>query len=186
MDAMKDNAIAKPDIGVSWVSLKKIPSEEQDVVALFFNLLGTGKLKGYEVFTTHISRTYDGVGRFALGADATTTYHHTTNRLGIAQDKFRDGKAVSPNRCFLEFKYDTDGLVRDVRSGYKRLQDIKWLVCWEIGSKHVAEGIGIIDITEAAQVNRREYHGVTHLMTENQDKVFVICLRKVLEILSGQ
>jgi hypothetical protein len=56
-------------------------------------------------------------------------------------------------------------------------------VCWEIGEKHVGEGIGIIEITSAAQVNKRDYFGVTHLMTEGQAKVFVICLKRVIELL---
>jgi len=186
LEHLKDAAFGRVDLGTPWLNFSKIPGEEQDVVGIFFNLLGTGKIRGYDIFTTHISRTYDGVGKFVLEDKAENYYNPTTNRLGIAQDKFRDGKAVSPSRCFIEFKYDTDGLVKDVRSGYKRLQDIKWLVCWQIGTRHTGEGIGIIDITEPAQINRRDYYGVTHLMTENQDKVFVICLKTVLDLLANQ
>jgi hypothetical protein len=61
-------------------------------------------------------------------------------------------------------------------------QDIKWLVCWEIGDKHINEGIGLTAITEPAQVNQRDYYEVTHIMTEGQSKVYVICLKDVLSL----
>ena len=103
--------------------------------------------------------------------------------MALAGVAFRNGAVESPKKCYIEFKHSTDGLVSDVRGGYKRLQDIKWLVCWEIGTKHADEGIGLFDITAPAQLNQRDYYGVTHLMTEHQDKVYVICLKRVLEIL---
>jgi hypothetical protein len=183
LEAIKDDAYAREAITIPALNLTRVPREEQDVVALFFNLLGRGVLKGFEIYSTHISRTYDGVGRFILNDASEHRYIPESNRLGIAQTKFTGGKTASANRLFIEFKFSTDGLVRDVRSGEKRLQDIKWLVCWEIGNRHINEGIGITDITDPVQINQRDYYGVTHIMTEGQSKVYVICLKKVLELI---
>jgi hypothetical protein len=185
LEEMKDRAVGLPKINLEGLHFTREPREEQDVVALFFDLLGMGKLRGFDVYSTHISRTYDGIGQFFLKDISANHYDAKANPLGVASDRFQKGEVRSPSKNFLEFKYTTDGLVNDVRSGYKRLQDIKWLVCWEIGEKHTNEGIGITDITQPAQVNKRDYYGVTHLMTESQAKVFVVCLKKVLELLNA-
>jgi hypothetical protein len=183
LEELKDNAFALEKLEHRGLHFTRVPREEQDVVALFFDLLGGGKIRGFDIYSTHISRTYDGIGQFRLEDAPENHYEETTNPLGISSDKFQNGQVQSPSKNFIEFKYSTDGLVNDVRSGYKRLHDIKWLVCWEVGEKHVAEGIGIIDITGPAQINKRDYYGATHIMTENQAKVFVICLKTVLEFL---
>lgn len=185
LEELKDKAVDLPKLNLEGLHFSREPREEQDVVALFFDLLGMGKLKGFDLYSTHISRTYDGIGQFWLKDVPENHYNAKTNPLGIASDRFQKGEVRSPSKNFLEFKYSSDGLVNDVRSGYKRLPDIKWLVCWEIGEKHTNEGISITDVTQAAQVNKRDYYGVTHLMTEGQAKVFVICLKKVLEILKA-
>ncbi|EMN7731572.1 ATP-binding protein [Bacillus cereus] len=182
LEEIKDRAVDSKSLGIQNLSFIKEPQEEQDVIALFFNLMGLNIIRGYQIYSTHISRTYDGVGRFFI-KEQEENYYSTRNILGVSADKFKNGIVKSPTRCFFEFKYTTDGLVRDIRSGYKRLQDIKWLVCWKIGEKHISEGIGLIDITVPAQINQRDYYGVTHLLTEGQDKVYVICLKKIIETL---
>lgn len=182
LEEIKDRALDSKSLDIKNLSFIKEPQEEQDVIALFFNLMGLNIIKGYQIYSTHISRTYDGVGRFFI-KEQEENYYSTRNILGVSADKFKNGIVKSPTRCFFEFKYTTDGLVRDIRSGYKRLQDIKWLVCWKIGEKHKSEGIGLIDITVPAQINQRDYYGVTHLLTEGQDKVYVICLKEVIKTL---
>lgn len=185
LDDILDRAYDRQQLTLDGLHLSKVPVEEQDVIALFFDLLGAQRIKGYEIYSTHISRKYDGVGRFHLPFAPENIYNETTNRLGVSASKFQDGVAKSKKKCFIEFKYNSDALVDDVRGGRKRLQDIKWLVCWEVGTRHVNEGIGILDVTEPAHVNQRDFYGVTHLMTENQDKVHVLCLKTVLQLLSG-
>ncbi|MHB0976155.1 MAG: ATP-binding protein [Candidatus Aquicultorales bacterium] len=181
-----DTALGRGDLAIRTQHITKIPAEEQDVVALFFDLLGSGKIRGYKVYSTHISRKYDGVGMFELQNAPENNYDFGSNPLGVAADKYRDGWVRSPSRSIFEFKYNSDGLVQDVRAGYKRFQDIRWLICWELGNRHTQEGIGLLDITVPAQINQRDYHGVTHLLTEHQSKVYVICLEKVIEILAAQ
>lgn len=182
LESIKDKAYELPIINFTDTDFIKIPSQEQDVIALFFNLLGKGYLKGYKFYSTHISKTYDGVGTFELQYSNENIYSEQ-NLLGASADKFSNGFIRSPKKLFMEFKYNSDGLVNDVKSGYKRLQDVKWLICWSIGSKNINEGISITDITIPSQVNKRDYYGVTHLMTQGQNRVQVICMEKVLEIL---
>lgn len=187
LEALLDQALDLPNLGAPELAFMKVPREEQDVIALFFNLLGAGHLRGYRFYSTHISRKYDGVGMFDLTRAPENEYDSSNNPLGIAADKFdsKAGNVVSRKKNFIEFKFNTDYLVRDVRSGRKRLQDIKWLVCWEIGDDHTNQGIAITDILSPEQLNHRDYYGVTHIMTEGQNKVYVICLERVMSLLAS-
>jgi len=168
------------------LGLGKIPREEQDVVALFFNLLGNGAIKGYTFFSTLISQQYDGVGYFDLEKVERNIYHPVNNPIGIPDENFaRNGRKTSSRRNFIEFKLSTDGLIRDIKRADKQLRDIKWLVCWEKGNLHTSEGISIDEILEDHQRGHREYYGVTDLMRDQAGTiVHVIRLEKVIEILS--
>jgi hypothetical protein len=142
-----------PGVGLS---LLKTPREEQDVIALFFNLLGHGFLKGYKFFSTLISQQYDGVGYFDLKKANDILYDQNENPLGIPEENFF-GKPYkkSTERNFIEFKMSTDDLIRDIKKGDKQLRDIKWLVCWTKGSLHEREGIAIDEILEQSQRGHR-------------------------------
>ena len=62
------------ELSIPSVVFQKEPREEQDVVALFFNLIGAGHLKGFRFFSTHISQRYDGVGYFELEKSSNVLY----------------------------------------------------------------------------------------------------------------
>lgn len=185
LEDLKDSVSNKEDLQLDYLHFKKLPKEEQDVIALFFDLLGLKKIVGYNFYSTHISKKYDGIGMFKLHKSKEVLYS-SNNLLGVSEDKFNKHEEIkSPRKCFFEFKLNSDQLVTDVRNGYKRLQDIKWLICWEIGTKHRNEGISIIDITKSEHINYRNYYATTHLMTEGENSVFIIELKKVLEILNN-
>ncbi|MBU0608934.1 MAG: hypothetical protein KKI08_13700, partial [Armatimonadetes bacterium] len=166
----------------------KEPREEQDVIALFFDLLGAGYLKGFGFYSTHISEKYDGVAVFSLAKSPDVLFDPDACPLGVPADKFeqQDGTKRSPKRSFLEFKRTSDDLIRDLVRQDKSLPDIRWLVCWEIGDRHTREGYAIIPITSDDQRNNRDYYGVTHLMTGAGGHVQVISLKDVLGALRAQ
>ena len=72
--------------------------------------------------------------------------------------------------------------------GDKRLRDLHWLVCWDVGTSHEREGVELVDVTGESQRNQRYYYGQTHLMRDVTGvEVHVIALRKVIElVLAGQ
>lgn len=172
--------------GVEKLNLQliKLPQEEQDVVALFFDLLGAGYLKGYTILATMVSWKYDGFAKFLLTRDDSTVYHSINNPLGVPEEKFgKENVKRSPERSVMEFKLSSDGLIRDLLHEEKKLSDIRWLVCWEIGNLHEREDFQILEIINEAQKHYREYYGVTHLLTDGRSNVYVICLKRVIEIL---
>jgi len=173
------------DLPRPQVALLKEPREEQDVVALFFNLLGTGYIKGYKFFCTKIARQYDGVGYFELDRTGDVLYNADSNPIGIPEESFGTQSIKrSTIRNFIEFKVSTDDLIRDIRNGDKQLRDIKWLVCWKKGTHHTREGISIDEVLDESQRGHREFYGITDVMRDaSGTTVHVIRLEKVIEIL---
>ncbi|XBO88671.1 hypothetical protein AAGG43_24125 [Bacillus paranthracis] len=100
LEEIKDRALDSKSLDIKNLSFIKEPQEEQDVIALFFNLMGLNIIKGYQIYSTHISRTYDGVGRFFI-KEQEENYYSTGNILGVSADKFKNGIVKSPTRCFL-------------------------------------------------------------------------------------
>jgi len=94
--------------------IKLPPEEEQDVICLFHELLGSGKLIGYFPFRASINRTYD-----ALMYVSTTADGEIPTTIG-----WRDLKTV-------EFKVRSSGIIEDLLAGTKSLQDIELVVVWE-------------------------------------------------------
>ena len=90
------------------------PKEEQEVIALFFELIGRKLLKGYFPFRVGGKTIYDGL--FYIDRNQGET---------IAQNiKSKDLK-------FVEFKYSISRLLRDLDDQIKFLDDIDLLICWE-------------------------------------------------------
>lgn len=173
------------DLPRAHLAVLKEPREEQDVVALFFNLMGTGYLKGYRFYSTKIARQYDGVGYFELNKNNDILYDVASNPLGIPEELFAgQSRKASTQRNFIEFKISTDDLIRDIKNGDKQLRDIKWLICWKKGNRHASEGISIDEILEENQRGHREFYGITDIMRDaTGTSVYVIRLQKVIEIL---
>jgi hypothetical protein len=168
------------------LALVKEPREEQDVIALFFELLGKGHIKGYRVFATKLNEKYDSVAEFSLEKDPAYFYDETANRLGIPEERFDEmgGTMRSPRKQILEFKHNSDQLINDVEYLVKDVKDIHWLVCWDIGSRHERLGIDIVDVTEPAQKNHRWYYGETHLLTDQaHSNIRIIALKSVVHLL---
>lgn len=187
LEELTNEVLQYPELeGADQLDLQviKIPHEEQDVVALFFDLLGAQHLKGYKVLATKTAAIYDGFAKFRLERNENTVYHSIKNPLGIPSGKFgKDMIKRSPERSLMEFKFSSDGLIRDILHEDKKLSDVRWLVCWEIGHLHEREDFDVIEITSEDQKHYREYYGATHLLTDGRANVYVICLKRVIEIL---
>jgi hypothetical protein len=111
-DAFKDGANTFRDLPLS---LKITPQTEQEVAALFFELIGRKILKGYFPFRTGGSRSlYDGLFFIeSAGSDKLPK-----------KFKARELKVV-------EFKYHLSEIISDFDEQIKYLDDIDVVVCWD-------------------------------------------------------
>jgi hypothetical protein len=114
------------------LSLISEPQQEQDVIALFHQLLGIGTLRGYKVFATSQSETYDSLYELDYSEGGEFKYERASRPLGVAERYL--GETTEPR--VLEYKYDFDGLLDDIEQEVKSQAHIQLVVCWSVSSRY--------------------------------------------------
>lgn len=161
--------------------------EEQEVIALFFELVGSGKLHGYSLKMLSGYHTYDALMDYVLDKSEKTLYDREKNRLGILPQTFERGR--NPSRIegldrIVEFKQNLALFYHDIlRFGHtKNLEEIDLLVCWSIEPNPAAK---VGDSVAPIAPSERNYFGATHriIMTARR-ALEVMALEDVLKTLA--
>lgn len=153
------------------ISITSIPTREQDVIALFNQLIAGGVIRGIRIMATNERSTYDGLYRIVIEEPTDNhIYDKEKNPLGIEEEiverfkeNSKDGFVSEPN--VLEYKYSLDGLVEDVEDGVKNTNDIGLVVAWEAGDLY-KRNYYIESLLLEENVSLRSYHGVTHRLRD--------------------
>jgi hypothetical protein len=92
-------------------------------------------------------------------------YDAEKNPLGVPREVAQalEGKVTPPR--VLEYKFCLDGLVEDFDSQDKNLKDIDLCVVWSTGEMYKAR-FGITSLLLPENADQRQYHGVTHVLTD--------------------
>lgn len=171
------------------VGITSKPSREQDVIALFNQLIAGGVIRGIRVMSTNERFTYDGLYRIII--DRPTTNHifnKDDNPLGILADKF-DPKDLpfKSSPSILEYKYCLDGLIEDIITEDKNSNDIGLVVVWSTGDMYKSN-YHITSLLDTDNLSERQYHGVTHTITNlttNQKEMDLIVLEELIDYLNN-
>jgi hypothetical protein len=155
---------------VHEVSVTAEPSREQDVIALFNQLIAGGVIRGVKVVGTNELMTYDGAFRIVCGPEYENhEFHEDRNPLGIGttqriefEENFPGG-FLSTELKILEYKYSVDGFISDVTTGDKKVADVDLLIAWEFGTEH-EQFFSVQSLLVPEGEGHRQYHGVTHLL----------------------
>ena len=151
---------------IERVSITSVPTREQDVIALFHQLIAGGVIRGINVMSTNERFTYDGLFKIAFDLDTNLyVYDAVTNPLGVPLGvaQVLKGRVIEPR--VLEYKFGLDGLVEDFDSQDKNIKDIDLCVVWNTGDTY-KERYGITSLLVPENADQREYHGVTHLLCD--------------------
>jgi len=151
---------------VERVSITSVPTREQDVIALFNQLIAGGVVRGLNMMSTNERFTYDGLFKIAFDlAPDLYTYAEITNPLGVPADtaKSLSGKVTTPR--VLEYKFSLDGLVEDFENQDKNIKDIDLCVAWTTGELY-KEKYGIVSLLLPENADQRQYHGITHVLVD--------------------
>jgi hypothetical protein len=146
------------------VSITSTPTREQDVIALFHQLIAGGVIRGIGIMSTNERFKYDGLFRISFDLDPEIyIYDAESNPLGVsnAVATALKGKHTSPK--ILEYKFCLDGLVEDFDSQDKNIKDIDLCIVWETGNLF-KERYGITSLLIPENADQRQYHGVTHVL----------------------
>lgn len=172
------------------ISITSKPTREQDVIALFNQLIAGGVIRGIKIMSTNERLTYDGLYRVTI---ETPIEHHLFNErenpLGIDKsilDSFTLPFRTDPK--ILEYKYSLDGLIEDIESGLKNSNHIGLVVVWETGTEY-QENYKITSYLDPDNLTLREYHGLTHGITNiksGQLEMNLIVLSELIDYLNDR
>lgn len=174
------------------ISMTSIPTREQDVIALFNQLLAGGVIRGIKIMSTNERFTYDGLYHIAIDPPfANHIYDGKNNPLGVKDDVIDDIEQKYPEGFYsdpkvLEYKFSLDGLIEDISSGVKATKDINLVVAWEAGEMY-KENFYITSLLLFDNMDSRQYHGITHRLfdiTTNEVVCDIILLKDLIQYLN--
>ena len=172
----------------SKISITSKPTREQDVIALFNQLIAGGVIRGIKIMSTNERLTYDGLFRITIEEPKNHhLYDAKTNPLGIERsilDDFNLPFNTLPK--VLEYKFSLDGLIEDIEGGVKNSNHIGLVVVWETGEEF-KNNYKITSLLDPDNLTMREYHGVTHTITNlnnYQREMDLIVLSELIEFLN--
>lgn len=151
---------------VERVSITSVPTREQDVIALFHQLIAGGVIRGLNMMSTNERFTYDSLFKIAFDLEPELyIYDEDKNPLGVTEEtaKALSGRVTTPR--ILEYKFSLDGLVEDFDSQDKNIKDIDLCVAWTTG-EHYKEKYGIVSMLLPENADQRPYHGITHVLVD--------------------
>jgi hypothetical protein len=119
------------------LSIRKIPTNEDTLVALFYELVGKGYLQGYRTYSLFRTSRYD--GKMILRLEGVEEWRNpaTDSELDI-----------------IEFKLKTSFLIADFEEGNKLPQDIRLIVVWENDFENNPD-YQVVDIENTDDADRR-------------------------------
>jgi len=138
------------------------PTSEQDVIALFNQLLAGGVIRGIRLMATSAHQQYDGIYRFRLTKPlGNHIYDKDSNPLGVLKSSATREYTSAPG--ILEYKYSFDGLIEEIEKGDKNEREVQLLIAWEMGSKWPAR-YEITPLLHFDNLQHRYFHGGTHII----------------------
>jgi hypothetical protein len=131
-DAHRDRKPLSLELNGRSLALISEPQQEQDVIALFHELLGMDVLKGYKILATSQSETYDSLYELHYPDNLDFRFDRQCRPIGVA-DRYV-GESTEPR--VLEYKYDFDGLLDDLEQEVKSQSHIHLVICWTASSRY--------------------------------------------------
>ena len=166
-------------------SITSKPLNEQDVIALFNQLLAGGVIRGIKLMATSQHQLYDGICRFCLREPFENhVFDKDKNPLGIEKSKVNQEYVSAP--YILEYKFSFDALLEEIEKEEKNERQIKLVVAWEMG-KSWEKRYEIVPLLHLDNLQHRYFHGGTHIIKDAStgDTVFpAIILSELIEYIN--
>lgn len=151
---------------IERISITSTPTREQDVIALFHQLIAGGVIRGLAIMSTNERFTYDGLFKITFDLDYSFyVFDQEKNPLGIPPDLAIDMKGRVTEPKVLEYKFCLDGLIEDLDNQDKNINDIDLCIVWTTGDLY-KERYGVTSFLLPENADQRQYHGVTHRLND--------------------
>lgn len=164
------------------LSYHSVPQEEEDVIALYHQMIGCGLIKGINFFGSKRTEKYDALVEYNY-RDSSFAYS-AQNVLGVRSDL--DFPWESEPKV-LEYKYDLDALFRDFDKSIKFSKHISLAVCWKY-SQESTNNMIIMSYLINSNGDGRYTFGATHraVFPGTNDGFDIIILSELISYLKDQ
>ena len=172
-EAQRDKAPLSFKSANGKITLVSEPQQEQDVIALYHQLVGLGVIRGVNFLATSQSDRYDSL--YILDYDSEEfRFSRTHNPLGV---NGMYGFPHSSEPRVLEYKYDLDALIRDFASEIKFANHVNLVVCWQ-ATKQFSEKFYLNSLLVGDEGSSRQVFGATHQAYPSgaQQPAFEVCI----------
>ena len=170
-DEQYDFFLKRESLGIPELAVQKVPRDENDVIALFFELLGGGYLDGYRSFGLSQRDTFD--GRFLI------------RRSGDNKEPSvpMDDRQLSA----VEFKVTAAWLIRELEQETKNPRELRLAIAWDEGYSN-SDQFEFADIEYSSYHPNRVYPGVTRYIqnTKSGSQIQVLLLKSVVDKLKQE
>ena len=166
-DEQYDFFLRRESLNIPELSTKKAPRDENDVIALFFELLGREYIKGYQNFGLSQRESYDGRFLIRRSEDVNDPEEPPDDRQLLA----------------VEFKITASSIIRDFEQGIKDPRELKLLIAWDEGSSS-SNQFHFEDIEHSIQHHPgKVYSKVTRYLQDTRSgfQIQVLLLKSVIE-----
>jgi hypothetical protein len=143
--------------GGNELTILSMPQQEQDVIALFHQLIGLGTIRGLNFFATSQNERYDSLYSLNYKNDS-FKFSKKLNPLGV-NPSFAFPYLSEPR--ILEYKFDLDALIRDFSTEVKFATHINLVVCWK-ATKQFREKYFLSSLLVGDEGSSRTVYGATH------------------------
>ena len=168
--------ISKPEVfsPLAYLPTRSEPLVEQDVVALFNQLLAGGIIRGIHILSSSQYEQYDGLYRRMLDIPYDFyVYDPNTNPLGVVRDALGSPeKPLKSKIRVLEYKYSLDALIEELSQQDKDAKALDLVVAWERGTKW-SEIYSVTSFLTSDNIRHREFHGYTHSFADMMSGITV-------------
>ncbi|MGA8272990.1 MAG: hypothetical protein WB919_15615 [Candidatus Sulfotelmatobacter sp.] len=166
--------------GGNALAYVSVPQSEQDVIAVFHELIGLGVFRGLRFMATSGMTRYDCCFKTHYLRNDNLAFKRNERHLGISERNITDRESKP---MVLEFKYDLDGLISDFEKEEKYPGDVNLVVCWDIGEQY-RERYRIVSLLVRDEGANRLVYGATHAAYQDRERRFeVICLKDLISFL---
>ena len=145
--------------------IRSEPLVEQDVVALFNQMLSSGLIRGVQLIASSQYNQYDGLYRVKMDPPFEKFVRSDANPLGIDESHFGQ-EGMQTKVKVLEYKFTLNGLIEELQAGVKDINDIGLVVAWELGDKW-REMFDVTPLLDDDTTHHRQIHGTTHSFTHS-------------------
>jgi hypothetical protein len=139
----------RANLNYGGVKVKNTPKYEQDVIALFHEMIGAGILPYYECLDASSQSTYDSIFHYRI----------PKNALGTIVQQLEGKTGTLEEKIIVEFKQRAEQIIEDVAVNVKFYYMIDLLVCWDINA---TECHRLMATVIQKPLNKVRYWGTTH------------------------